>query len=249
MTMYDELPDSERTGEDVASPVADETEEQKAQGLPEASDVPEEKQVPLKALEAERHRRQGFETQVRQQQQQIDMLIQSLQRQEPSAGTQRQQQPQPDVLLETEKWQQNLFSTFQQMLDTRVAQAIVGVTEEAMRDKHADYDRMIDDVFKPAAQADPALFQQMLAAKDPAKFAYMQAKRLQAERELGGDLDLEKLRAKVRAEVLAELEGKRNELGQSVEKLPVSLGSVGTSASASDRIPPGGIHRARDLYR
>lgn len=269
MATYEELlNDTAETGDEAAVPATADVQEPESQDSPEdlpespespeSEAVPEKKQVPqvpLKALEAERHRRQSVEQQVAAQQRQIEMLIQTLQTPRPEAPASTPAPAVPDFLTENDKWQQALFQNIGRMLDEREQQAWVQkvqAAEEEMRESTADYDDLVTTHFKPAAQRDPTLQQKLRAAANPAKFAYRTAKRLQAETELGGELDFDKIRAKVeaevRAKVLAELQGKQAELEAKV-KLPVSLGSTGTSAPvATEKIPEGGSWRARDLY-
>lgn len=257
MATYDELLNDAETGDETATPATTDAQESESQdspeGLPEGEISTEKRQVPLKALEAERHRRQTMEQQVQAQQRQIEMLIQAVQSARP--GTPAPAPTVPDFLTENDQWQQLLFQSIGRMLDERDQQAWVQrvqAAEEDMRESVTDYDALVDQHFKPAAQQDPTLQQKLRAAANPAKFAYRTAKRLKAETELGGEFDMDKLKAKmeaeVRAKVLAELQGKQAELEEKV-KLPVSLGSTGTSApTATEKIPEGGNWRARDLY-
>ncbi len=248
MATIDDLLDDSEKGESAAPPAAEVTADETLQDSPEA--LPE-KTVPLKALEDERQKRQSYEQQLADLQRQQAALVEMLQRQAPAPPAPPAKVP--DFLTENDQWQQYLFQSIGQLLQQRDQQAWlekVQASEEEMRDEHDDYDVLVDQFFKPAVQRDPTLSQKLRGASNPAKFAYRQAKRLQTEAELGGDLDLAKIEArveaKVRAKVLAELEGKQEELKGKV-KLPVSLGTEGNSgALAGAKIPPGG-YRIRDL--
>lgn len=249
MATMKELLDSPEMGDEKAMPATDEAVAETPQDSPEF--LPE-KTVPLKALEAERHKRQSYEQTVQEIQRQNAALIEMLQRQQQAATPAANP---PDFLTENERWQQYLLQNIGQLLDARDQQAWtqrVQAAEEDMREEHQDYDALIDTYFKPAAQQDPTLQQKLRTVANPAKYAYREAKRRQAEAELGGAMDLDKLKAKVeaevRAKVLAELEQKQAELKGQV-KLPVSLGATGTSApTATDKLPEGGSWRARDLF-
>lgn len=250
MATYEELLDDSETGEPTAPPATDASQEQGSRDSPEVLPTAE-KTVPLRALEDERSKRQNFESQVQAQQRQIDVLIQSLQAQgktEPAPSGQSM----PDLLLDPDKWQINLLQKLDGLLQNQLFTTKLTLSEDLMRETKPDYDEMIDAFVKPAMERDPTFRQQVITAANPAKFAYQQAKRLKAEKELGDDFDADKLKAtlreQVKAELMAELQEKQGEL-QEKAKIPVSLGRIGSSApNSSDKIPEGGIWRARDLY-
>jgi len=227
MTGFNDLLNADETGEDIVTPAA-EVETEGTQDSQESIPVVEaEKTVPLKALESERGKRQGYENLVAQQQQQIDILMRQI-------AAQQQQQPreQPapvDLLLNPDEWQNRLFGALESVVQQQTFNRTLALSEEVARDKYADYDELIDGVFKPAAAKNPELIQALYKAPDPAKYAYKQAKRMKLESE-EGELDVDKLKEKLRAELLAEMEGKKEALQKQV-KIPESLGSVGGSSS------------------
>ena len=242
MTGFNDLLEADETGE-MVTPTAD-AETEGTQDSQESVPVEAEKTVPLKALESERGKRQGYENLVVQQQQQIDILMRQI-------AAQQQQQPreQPapvDLLLNPDEWQNRLFGAIESVVQQQTFNRTLALSEEVARDKYADYDELIDGVFKPAAAKNPELIQALYKAPDPAKYAYKQAKRMKLESE-EGELDYDRIKEKLRAEVLAEMEGKKDALQKQV-KIPESLGHLGGSGSTAGRSAPPGGWRATDLY-
>jgi len=244
MTGFNDLLDTEEKGVDVASPAA-EVETEGSQDSQESVPVVEaERTVPLKALESERGKRQGYENLVAQQQYQIDLLMKQI------AAQQQQQQPREqsapvDLLLNPDEWQNRLFGAIESVVQQQAFNRTLALSEQLARDSYADYDELIDGFFKPAAAKNPELRQALYKAPDPAKYAYKQAKRMKLESE-EGELDVDKLKEKLRAELLADMEGKKAELQQQV-KVPESLGQSGSGSTAGRSAPSGGW-RAKDLY-
>ena len=244
MTGFNDLLEADETGE-MVTPTA-EAETEGTQDSQEPIPVVEaEKTVPLRALESERGKRQGYENLVAQQQQQIDILMRQI------ASQQQQQQPreQPapvDLLLNPDEWQNRLFGAIESVVQQQTFNRTLALSEEVARDKYADYDDLIDGYFKPAAAKQPELVQGLYKAPDPAKYAYKQAKRMKLESE-EGELDYDKIKEKLRIEILAELEGKKADLQKQV-KVPESLGQVVGSGSTAGRAAPPNGWRASDLY-
>lgn len=82
-------------------------------------------------------------------------------------------------------------------------QTKIATAEMIARSKYQDYDRELA-VFHELAKTTPALVQQLLAAQDPAEFAYRTGKVHRELREAGG---LDQLRAKIESETRAKVEG------------------------------------------
>lgn len=248
MAGFSDLLDNEETGEIKAPPATDESVEG-SQDSQESLPVIE-KMVPLKALEDERFKRQNNEATVQALQRQLDVMINSLQQQNVAKKSEVKQEALPDLLLNPEEWQTRFFTAVESLMENQVFTRTLAFSEEAAREKFDDYDKLIDTYFKPAANNHPELIQGLYRAPDPAKYAYKQAKRLQRESEHGDDMDYDKLKEKLRAEIMSELEGKKAELDGKL-KIPESLGAVSSSGAASNKegLPPGGSWRPTDLYR
>lgn len=234
--------DAPESGEIAAPPAG----EQETQGTPQPAPAPIERTVPLKALESERQRRQEAERQ-------NAALIEAINRVTP-----QQQQPSGEqqkyselLFTDTDRFLNDLFGEVNARINAvqeRSWQEKTAALEEAARDTKPDYDEMLNGYFYPAMQQDPTLYQRMRAAPNAALFAYREAKRLKAASELGGDLDVAKLKEKLRAELMAELEGKKKELQNEIERLPASLGTLGAGAPPTRATPTKNGYRASDLF-
>ena len=88
----------------------------------------------------------------------------------------------PDPFADPEGWANHQTARTEELLyRTRVE-----MSTEAMRDKHQDYDDVIE-VFVGAANQDRALWQKIRQHPFPAKFAYEQGKRMRMLSEIGDD--------------------------------------------------------------
>lgn len=257
--MFDDV--NSGTGEeDTAPPAAEDAAEaqepqepQEPQDSPVAESTPaptqEEQKVPLKALMDERERRQAAERE-RQQLQEILSRLTPPQQQQPPA----ERPNYADMLFtDTERFLSELYGQVNariSQVEQKAWQEKTAALEEVMRDLKPDYDELIENVFKPAAQRDNTLWQRMQSAANPAKFAYNEARKLRAAEEMGGDMDIARLKEKIRAEVLAELrgEGQKESGAAKGERLPVSLGTVGAGAPGTRTGPTKHGFRASDLY-
>ena len=97
----------------------------------------------------------------------------------------------------------------QQQLDERLFVERCNLTEQLVREKHADFDD-VREVFLEAAQGNPALWQQMRQELNPAQFVYREGLRIRELKDVGGDFSAyrTKLRAEIEKDVRAELEAK-----------------------------------------
>ena len=89
-------------------------------------------------------------------------------------------------------------------VEQQVMQIKIGLARDLMMSQHDDYAEK-ESVFMQMTESNPVLVQQMLAANNPARFAYDMANK-KAEMDQLSDIDAYK--AKIREEVLAELKAK-----------------------------------------
>lgn len=83
---------------------------------------------------------------------------------------------------------------------------LYGITEELTRDAHEDYDDTVNWFMAEMAETNQGILETARSKRNPHQYIYKEAKRLKKMQEIG-DVDeyLEKERAKIRAEVEAEL--------------------------------------------
>lgn len=150
--------------------------------------------VPRKALEDERKKRQEIERRFTDLERRLNDMMQ------PKEQVQPQQAPDPWADPEAAMtYQRNeLQSAFaRQMYETRVA-----LSSEILRAQKPDFDEVIAE-FVQYAQRDPGLHNAVLNHPNPAAFAYQQGQRIRFLNEVGNDPAAYK--AKLREEVMAEL--------------------------------------------
>jgi hypothetical protein len=158
-------------------------------GVSDATPASEEatRQVPLKAYEAERDKRQAAEARLRE--------LEARTRENTHSVT-------TDPLEDPEGFSAQVQETIEQ----RVALAKFELHEEAMREKHADYDE-VQAEFLTMAQSNPALMAEARQARNVPKFAYATVMKARELAELQ-DVDTykSKLRQQIEAEIRADLE-------------------------------------------
>lgn len=178
---------------------------------PASSQDKDQRNVPVKALEDERRKRQEAEKARKELEARIAELERLAapqpQQATPQQDQQKQQQPQnpqaaPDPWSDPEGYAAYQRELQEQMLfETRVT-----LGQDMMRLNNPDYDE-VEAVFAEEAQQNPYLIEQLRRAHNPAKYAYEQGKRLKLMREIGTDPDAyrkrieEELRAKLAAEM------------------------------------------------
>lgn len=160
-----------------------ETGEQPEQPAPEVTPTPEPEpeKVPLAALKAEREKRQRLEQQLRQYQQQQQQI-------DPQAFVQD-----PRVLVD--------------FMEQRLTAERFNLSRSIVAATYPDYEEL-EELFVSEAEKNPALRAELLAAENPALFAYQTAKSLKTVREAQtGELE-KRLRAEIEAKLRAEYEAK-----------------------------------------
>lgn len=139
--------------------------EKAKEDAPPASDQKDIAQsVPLKALQAERIKRQELASQVGALQQQINAKAR------------------PDPLEDPE----GTAEFDRKESDDRSFSMRCEMSQEMMREIHEDYDEF-EGIFMESSQSNPALAAQLAQHPFPAKFAYAEGKRLAQLNEMGGD--------------------------------------------------------------
>jgi hypothetical protein len=123
--------------------------------------------VPQRALQDERRKRQEYERKLAEMEARIAQL---------QPRQQQQPEPQPEA-----DWYTNPQAAAQQMqmaLRHEVVKSRFEISEAVMSERYDDYTDM-REVFTQAAQANPALREQLLQHPNPAKFAYDTGKQIQ----------------------------------------------------------------------
>ena len=131
--------------------------------------------VPRAAVQDERRKRQEAEARLKQYEQQL------VQRHD--------QTPPPDWYAEPDRAAQ----VMQQQVQYQITQTKVAMSQDWAREHYPDYDAL-EMVFTEAADKQPHLWQQLYQHPNPAKFAYQQAKKINALNEIGEDPDAYKQR-------------------------------------------------------
>lgn len=188
--------DNDTSGEEQEEAKATPAEDAKPTDKPapdKKSDEDAEEPWTKAAVQDERRKRQALERE----------LAEIKARLNPDAAP--KQPARPDIFED----QDGAFKHLESTLETRMIVSKVELSQELMREKHADYDEM-EEQFVDLVKADPSLIQKMRAAALPAKFVYDHVKKHQQLQEMQ-DVDgyKAKVKAELRAELLAELEAER----------------------------------------
>ena len=214
--------------EEIVEPKGEEVTEEEAKAELEAK--PKEKDdetpasksadVPLAALMDERDKRQTFEKE--------------------NAALREQLQANNDEAAEDldpfEDFEGAFNAKANSLLQT-VDSRFIDLTANLARSQHKDYDEM-EAAFLSEAKTNPTLLEQMRTNSNPAEFAYQHAKS-KTELEEAGDIDA--LKAKIRAEVEAELLGKSNKEKDDRESVPDSLSDARSAGKTVGKTPGGPV--------
>lgn len=167
----------------------------------------------LKALMAEREKRQALEAQL--------------------AQTQNQEQP-PG--FDWDNPEQTIASV-EQRFEQKMQMNLLNLSEAQAQNRHDDYDQKFQ-VFKEMSKENPALVQAMLQQPDPAEFAYQTATKRLFTDEVGSNPQEyeDKLRAKIRLEVEEEFKQKANSRQELSNSLPPSAKSMTNKTQPVDVI-------------
>lgn len=180
------------------------------------------KLVPVAALEAERKGRQDWKEKAIRAEAALEELRK--QQSQPSSTTQQDQPTQwtPEVALLNER---------------------MNMSEIMVRQQHQDVDEMVE-VFKKAAEQNPALGTQLAQQRHPWQWMYDQAKRMKAMEEIGADPAAYKQR--LRDELLAELKNEQASATPAAAAAPVAVSApapvipktLATARSSAPRSAP-----------
>jgi hypothetical protein len=96
------------------------------------------------------------------------------------------------------------------------------LTEEIVRQKHADFDT-VREVFVEAANANPALWAQIRQERNPAEFVYREGLRIRELKDVGGDFAA--YRAKIEKDVETRLRAEFEAKYKATPAVPTSLNS------------------------
>lgn len=200
---------------------------------PAAQQEAEPAHIPVAALKDERQKRQQAEDQLRQ----YEAYFTSLQQPQP------QQPAAPDPNVDFNGW----LNWRDQQIAAQIRESIMGevtqygdqfrtttraeVSELQARQRHEDYDAVIESSFKEAVAANPFLVSQLAQAQDPAEFAYKSGKQWAASKQFGSDTppSRDEVVAQVRAEIMAEL---------GLSSTPTAPSSLASERSVGSRSGP-----------
>lgn len=130
------------------------------------------------------------------------------------------------------------LAAMDQRNEQKIAKLRIDMSETMVRDKYEDFDDKIS-VFTEEANKNPALWQEMGQAQNPALFAYKQANQVMKMREFGdiGSFE-EKVRAdertKAEAKIRAEYETKMKELSDLPESLSDTRATGGNDSPVTN---------------
>lgn len=210
----------------------------------EEPDKPEEapeveqasKTVPLKALDAERHKRQEAQTQLEEAQATLRHLEAMLQ----AKGTEQQNKDPVDLgdpLDDPEAFKVKLGEQFVSKTDLQDTErkatenALIALSVAQARRSNPDFDEVLGERFAhwaPLVQDNPSLGQKAIASGDPGQFMYDKIKEAAILKDAGG---LEAMLAKAREEGARDaLKGKQQKATETVkaalEQQPKATASV-----------------------
>lgn len=202
----------ETAPEPVAETVA--TPEPPAPEVPTTPE-PQEERVPLAALKAEREKRQRFEQEL--------------------AALRQQQAQQPEMPSFYEAPEQYVHTVLAQERQ-QMTQMMLAALEAQAREVYADYDDVFQEVLE-AAQANPAIQQQVMQAQNPATAAYKLGKQLRELKQMKDPESYRKqIEAEVRAKVEAEFRAKEEARLRAANAIPPDLAAA--RASRDDEVLP-----------
>lgn len=160
------------------------------------SEQQEPSHIPIAALKDERTKRQQLEAerqQMAERLQQYEAYFQQLQ----NGG--QEEEPDPIQLIA-----QQVMSQLQPQQEMQMLTQKVDFAEALARQKWADYDEKVEH-FKEAAKANPFLIQELRAAANPAEYAYGVANKILEAKQYSQQPSREDDKARMRAEIMAEL--------------------------------------------
>jgi hypothetical protein len=129
-------------------------------------------------------------------------------------------------------------------VETQTMQQNINRSEAVARSKWSDYDEMVG-VFADMVRQQPALAAELRQQHDPATYAYQRAKLYRELRATGGSI--EKLRAKVEAEVRAKVEEEMKRRTAVTTAAGVPKSSAGVAGTGAQKSSAGGDYSLSGL--
>jgi len=192
----------------------------------------EKEHVPLAALKAEREKRQEREKRIAE----LEAALEKTRPQAQKAPPEADQAPELTFWEDPDAFIASRVSKSERELQHRFLVA----REDDMREKHKDYDEVIEKV-KEYGQSNPAGLQQILSAPDPAKAGYQFGKKLIELKQMEDpDAYRARIEAEVRAKIAQEAEEEASGKARSANAIPPDLSSarnVGASGAAKEPDP------------
>lgn len=176
---------------------------------PPAANTEKETHVPLAALMAERDKRKEASRKAEELEKRIKEL---------EAETKPTQAP-PDFYQNPERYVQEVVGT----VEARATDRLYAALEEAERERHDDFDDVMQAVMERAKE-NPALAQQIMSSKNPAATAYKLGKKALEFDQLQADPD--SYRAKVEAEIRAKIAKEQELAGLKQQKADALAASI-----------------------
>ena len=194
-------------------------------GPPPADQLPREVYEPLKAVRNEnRELKQQIEALQRQ------FAMQQQQPAQPEQPVDFWENPNEAMARSAREAAQAAIREYQQ----QQTMERINASEKAARDRHADYDDAFR-AFHQAAQANPALIQQMTSESDPAEFAYKKGKTALQLEQVGS---IDELIAAERAKWEQEARAAIPQPAQTFPQTTATDGSVGARSGPAWSGPP-----------
>ncbi len=225
--LSDDEPVQTAVAEEPAGPARDEHGRFAQKGEEESASPAPVEEPPFEhaAVKGERSRRQAAEQERDTFRAELDALKQQFQ-----ATQQPKPAPAPDFWEDTPGWQQHFGGEVTRTaVQEAVFQSQLNMSEMMTRQANPDFDE-IKAQFLALAEQNPTLREQALADPHPWNKAYQIAKNHKAMQELGAT-DLDTLKAKLREELMAEVQGQQPQMQR--PGLPPTLANernVGTRA-------------------
>lgn len=176
------------------------------------------------ALQEERRKRQDLERKQRDQE-----------------AAPKQELPKKDFWDDPDAALEERLTPLEQKLRNEYESRLFGIYEENARDKHTDYDEIVDELLTEArddAALGSQVFTQAKAARNPAEFLYTYAKNRRELKAVGGDLG--KYKETVAAEYtpkITALETENSTLKAEIKQLKAQLDNIGKVPSSLNAEP------------
>lgn len=203
---------------------------------PSPTDKPQETMVPLAAKQAEKEKRQQLQQELERTRLEL-ARIQGMQQ----ASQKTEPEQVPDPYTQPEAYTEYVYNQKQKQMSAQqenILRARINAAEEIARTELPEYDKYADYFATEVVKNDPRMRDMMLAAPDPARFAYYKGKagyeatELQTKVEAAGGLE---------AYVQQRINEATTQVGKPEPVIPPDLSgvrSVGNDSMADD-IPDG----------